>query len=635
MSRIISPPLDQINSLRQPLTQGERKVLDFFLRKLTDWHIFIQPHLNGLRPDFILLNPQVGIGVFEIKDWDLDAIEYYIEEKSGFPKLMAKKDGEVFSKQRDNPLEIICMYKEEIFNLYCPRLDQKAGLAVITAGVIFPFAEDNQIKDLFWPYINYLGIDNPQKSQYYPISGKNNLDLENIKAIFPAATYNTSKYMNEEIAADLMIWLREPDFAAEQRDRLVLNDKQRKFATTRTKNGYRRIRGPAGSGKSLVLAARAAELASEKEKKDVIVLTYNITLPNYIGDLAVRWPKPGVISRNDLILLSFFDWCKRFCSQMGYRQEYKNIWKSYFNKSNIEEEELSTLIYANIDNVGKALEEIIDLIDSIIDDEKNRNDISYYDAILVDECQFFTLKWVKLLRKLCKHNGEMLLVADKTQDIYGKARSWTDSAMEGAGFTGKWAEFRETYRLPPKLITYVNQFAEGFLPKELIDLPEFHQLDLNLYPCKLRWVQTTEHRASEISFNEILSLMKTDNDLSVADIVFLSSNKKIGSLVVKSLKEKNIRCIHTFSSDGRENIRQKHGFFKGDSRVKATTIHSFVGWEAREMVIYIGEAINKSLIYSGLTRLKRHEKMSFLTVICSVPELEQFGRKWPDFAICK
>jgi hypothetical protein len=60
-----------------------------------------------------------------------------------------------------------------------------------------------------------------------------------------------------------------------------------------------------------------------------------------------------------------------------------------------------------------------------------------------------------------------------------------------------------------------------------------------------------------------------------------------------------------------------------------------VGWEAREMVIYIGEAINKSLIYSGLTRLKRHENMSFLTVVCSVPELEQFGSKWEDFAICK
>lgn len=633
MDRIISPAEDQLQNLRTPLTPGEQLVFNLFKDKLPNWHIFIQPHLNGLRPDFVLLNPQVGIGVFEIKDWDLDAIEYFIDEQSGFPKLKAMINGEPKSKQKENPIEKICLYKEEIFNLYCPRLDQKAGLAVITAGVIFPFVEDNRVKELFRPYINYLGIDGPQKSQYYPISGKQALDSKNIKLIFPASAYNSSKYMDKEVTEDLMIWLREPDFAAEQREELVLNDKQKKFATKRTKHGYRRIRGPAGSGKSLVLAARAAELA--KDKKDVIVLTYNITLPNYIGDLAVRWPKPGIISRNDLTLISFFDWCKRFCSQMGYRQEYKNIWKAYFNNNNIKEEELSDLINANIDSIDNALEDIIDLVDSIINDDKNKNDIFYYDAILIDECQLFTLKWVKLLRKLCKNNGEMLLVADKTQDIYGKAQSWTDLAMEGAGFTGKWAEFRETHRLPPKLITYANQFAEGFLPKEIIDLPEFRQLDLNLYPCNLRWVQTTENKACEVSCNEIYSLMRPHNDLSVADIVFLSSNKKIGSMVVNNLKQKNIKCLHTFSADGRENRRQKHGFYKGDSRVKATTIHSFVGWEARKMVIYIGEAINKSLIYSGLTRLKRHENMSFLTVVCSVPELEQFGSKWEDFAICK
>jgi hypothetical protein len=631
MSRIISPALDQINNLRQPLTQGEMKVLDFFVRKLPDWHIFIQPHLNGLRPDFVLLNPKVSIGVFEIKDWDLDAIEYYIDEKSDYPKLMGKKSGEVFSKQNDNPIEKICMYKEEIFHLYCPRLDKKAGLAVITAGVIFPFADDDRIKRLFEPYINYLGINNTPKLRYYPISGKNSLDSENINSIFPASRYKTSSYMNEEIAKDLMIWLIEPDVSAEQRDKLSLDEKQKKFVVTRTKSGYRRIRGPAGSGKSLVLAARAAQLAYDK--KDVIVLTYNITLINYLGDLVVRWPYPGAISRKNLTLISFFDWCKIFCSQMGYRQEYKNIWKNHFeNDGKIDEDELWNFINADIENLDRPLEKVVRLVASILEDDKNN--IYYYDAVLVDEGQFFLPEWWNLLRKICKNNGEMLLVADKTQDIYNKARSWTDSVMENSGFRhGRWGEFRETYRIPPKLIAYANKFAEEFLPKELIDLPDFRQLNLDLFPCKLRWIQTTKNKANEAIHNEIVSLMKSDNELAMPDIIFLSSNKKVGFQVVDALKSKNINCLHTFSSDGRENRRQKHGFYKGDSRIKATTIHSFVGWEARALVLYIGEGANKSLIYSGLTRLKRHENMSFLTVICSVPELEVFGQTWQDFAM--
>jgi hypothetical protein len=40
--------------------------------------------------------------------------------------------------------------------------------------------------------------------------------------------------------------------------------------------------------------------------------------------------------------------------------------------------------------------------------------------------------------------GEMVLVADKTQDVYGTAGVWTDEAMSNSGFRGQWAvgEFR-------------------------------------------------------------------------------------------------------------------------------------------------------------------------------------------------
>ena len=46
------------------------------------------------------------------------------------------------------------------------------------------------------------------------------------------------------------------------------------------KTGYRRIRGAAGSGKTMVLAHKAAKLMTEG--KSVLVLTFNITLVNYI-----------------------------------------------------------------------------------------------------------------------------------------------------------------------------------------------------------------------------------------------------------------------------------------------------------------------------------------------------------------
>ena len=72
----------------------------------------------------------------------------------------------------------------------------------------------------------------------------------------------------------------------------------------------------------------------------------------------------------------------------------------------------------------------------------------------------------------------------------------------------------------------------------------------------------------------------------------------------------------------------------GDARVKASTVHSFKGWEARAIVLHIGSSRDRKALataYVGLSRLKRHEQESLLTVVCSDPELEEYGRTWPMF----
>ena len=114
MKRFVSPPVDQLDSLRQPLTAGERIVFDFFNTHLSaEWEIYIQPHLNGLRPDFVLLHPRAGIAVFEVKDWNLSAMHYeVIERDRKSPVLMGEKDGKRFSLQNQNPVEKVRRYKE-------------------------------------------------------------------------------------------------------------------------------------------------------------------------------------------------------------------------------------------------------------------------------------------------------------------------------------------------------------------------------------------------------------------------------------------------------------------------------------------------------------------------------------------
>lgn len=69
--------------------------------------------------------------------------------------------------------------------------------------------------------------------------------------------------------------------------------------------------------------------------------------------------------------------------------------------------------------------------------------------------------------------------------------------------------------------------------------------------------------------------------------------------------------------------------------MKATTLHSFKGWEARLLVVCVSNAAHLqslALIYAGITRLKRSTQGSWLTVVCSASELAAFGATFPDFS---
>ena len=90
----------------------------------------------------------------------------------------------------------------------------------------------------------------------------------------------------------------------------------------------------------------------------------------------------------------------------------------------------------------------------------------------------------------------MLLVADRTPDIYETA-GWTgEESMSGAGFHGRWTELNGTYRMPPDLVPIVAEFARQHVPVEHRDLPTLemdHPLPVDAYPETVRsWINTTD-----------------------------------------------------------------------------------------------------------------------------------------------
>jgi len=210
-------------------------------------------------------------------------------------------------------------------------------------------------------------------------------------------------FQHIELAADLRLWLVEPDAPKTQRTPLELDETQKRLANSRTKSGYRRITGPAGSGKSVVLAARAAKLIAEG--KDVLVVAFNITLLNYLADAAVR-NHPA--ARKAATWLNFHHWCKRVCEDTDHAEEYRALWSV---EGHFPDQDLCSLVGSIIESDHEGL-------------------VQHYDAVLVDEGQDFQPNWWGLLRKVCKPEGEMLLASDATQDVYGTANSWTDGGSQ-------------------------------------------------------------------------------------------------------------------------------------------------------------------------------------------------------------
>ncbi|MCY4417558.1 MAG: AAA family ATPase [Chloroflexi bacterium] len=615
MARVIQPPLDQLQDLPTPLTAGERQVLDLFNSHLPQsWEIYVQPHLNGLRPDFVLLNPGAGVGVFEVKDWDLAAMDYWAQPSplGKLPKLMARnREGATFSLEAENPVAKVRRYKEEIFNLYCPNLAGEAGLAAITAGVIFTRTLGSEVEQLLAPFYT------PGESRfrkYYPVAGSDDLRSESLTKVFPEFQRTNSLIMHQTAADDLRGWLHEPYFSREQRELPVLNARQREIATTRTAAGYRRVKGPAGSGKSVALASRSAELAATGNT--ILVSAFNITMINYLRDLASRYRPQREAIKREIDFLHFHRWCRRVCEAAGAKDQYDGLWTTF-------------------DHDEVLNRRMAELVQGIYTDRQQSEHAPRYDAIMVDEGQDFFPAWWNTLRLALNPGGEMLLVADKTQNIYGRARNWTDAPMPDAGFNGPWFTLDSAYRLPAEVIPLLQEYSNHFLANEEVDIPA--QLSLS-GPAHLRWVQIDPRDdAADVCVTEARRQMtRLHIDTANPDIVFVAPNDDVGRQFVERFTAFSVNVLHTFDRDDAVSRRQKLAFWKGAPNIKATTMHSFKGWESRHLVVFVNSVESRedrALLYTALTRLLQHENGSSLTVIssCQDPQLRAFGRTWPEF----
>ena len=563
------------------------ELVNYFDKNLSnDWDIFIQPYLNGLQPDLVLINDNFGMHIIECKS----------ESKISISRLKIIQEG--------------------IKDLYCPRafIDQKQNKS--NPAIFFLFADISRPLDELKNEVGYSA----KKLQNFSILS-NDFMQHSIDELIISMDKNKKFHFNAHYAEDLRAWLRCSDYKLSFNQPLPKLDSRQLDLVNRESPKFLKICGSAGSGKTMILAAKAAKLLCEQKR--VLVLTFNITLINYIRNLIHQ--NLNEIS-NDKIPSSInysISWFHRFAKtnlvNLGWESDYKDLW----DRSNSPTDVLNNKMAA--------------LLKQLSDDESIPENYKF-DAILIDEGQDFLPNWWDSVKPFLAENGNAFFAYDFRQDVYNRLGAWQKEKFSMSGFVGRPNELKLAYRMPNAYIPKIKKFIENFLQNQndingqfedlIFNLPEPAKQQDMLEQCNTSWIQVEDESiGDEKSIEAILDYSKVEvDDFTYSGLLFLTTSKQAGIRICRKLKAMEVRVTDTFDSNGETERGKKTSFNLHNDPIKATHVYSGKGLESSQIILQITKNSNRSDVYTGLTRLKMgSNSQCSIIVICSNPLYKNFG----------
>lgn len=569
----IVPALDELEALPTPLNNGEAATLQAIRRLGPDWHVFVQPRLAMAQPDFVAVHPVQGVWVIEVKDWSPG--KYRASGVAGGPWIEVD-DGHGWVS-RPSPRKQVVAYEATFRERFFADSSDASAARALNVLLVLPRFSREQVTDLFGMFPCASG--------------------EELRHLADRLTSARAGHPDVDRVADVLRWLDEPENISDQRLPLLMSPRVAEIARNPGGVVRRRVRGPAGSGKSLALAARAVALAGQG--REVLVVTYNITLGHYLHDLCARAAREQHV-RHWKRLVSFvhFHGMLRDLAQQLGETCANDAWESW------------------------AIQTLSDAY------TKPSNDLPSFDAILVDEGQDFERDWWDFLAThLLRPGGEMLLMADPTQNVFQRS-NWSGTGTAGGGFSGPWFEIRGTYRMPVDLVPIVAEFAQSYLPGVDVVLPTVESDHPALGDAHKathrRWINVAEGDVVEKAADEIASLLLADPSLSPSDIVLLTDHE-VGVQITDELRRRGNDVLSLFTPrEGETRRRRKQAFWAGTPGIKGCTVHSFKGWESKA-VVCVPVVMGEVQLYIAMTRVKAApSRAAHLTVVNGVEHLRSF-----------
>lgn len=574
------------------MSAGERRLASFLDEVLPrpDWRIYVRPHLDADRPLIAALHPVSGGMFWDVVDWDLE--HFRVEKRIWIG------DGEV-SGRFASPFRFLSEVRSRVYGVYAPEIgealnDDTRRFRVLAAGLFFPRATTADVvrmaaQDLSARYVDAFGpdaLDPKHPGRVIPILGRGRV-MENhwFEALDGALTHQR----------------RWPEmFSA-----TPLTPEQRALAKPR--GGYTGIEGVAGSGKTIVLAHRAA--ASAESGRRSLILTFNRTLTNYVRGVLGHVP---VAYRPDRVsVLHFHELCRRIHDH--YLVPLPPVRRAYL------EEEGGSLIDDGADQ--DALELGWPRSALRVLERHGVPDALRFDAVFVDEAQDFSPEWFELIQRLGA--SEVVLAYDAAQRLYSRAEAMSrrDIARLFGGNTGRVSRLGKALRLPASTIAIATSFARRWS----LRTPELRAAEDGLLPpdAAILTVDVGTPAEAAASTLSVLRSWQASPDYRARDVAIVVPDNVIGEALVRLLAEQGMSTNHVFAvartgalmetpdaTDGEApwliSRANKTAFAFADARLKVSTVHSFKGWEADRVVFMLPFSppsdLTAALVFVGLTR---------------------------------
>jgi len=554
--------------------------------------MYIDAAVNEVAVDFIIVRPNKGILLLNIFEENLN--ECTLSED--------KKEINVHGQLYQSPIDLINLcqlsIKDGIEELLMSTIEDNRNFSLIKKAVVFSENSIDEIKK-FFEYQNNV-------FNFTFIFGKEiieNRDISQNLYTTIGFLYNNNAF--DDVVRRKLARMISPSWHSYQEGRIDMQPIGAQKRLSESSITQQKISGVAGSGKTQVLAFRAVN-AMKRTGGDVLVLTYNITLANYLKFRLSEiredfsWEKIDVYPYHQFFRIRAAE-CQLHVEFSSYQNE------AFF---------------------------------------ENSKGHKKYSAIFVDEVQDYTTEWLRIIMQnfLLVPNGELVVFGDPKQNVYQRPLDANGDIRLGI-IGGQWNRQLTTSRrfTNPRLANLATAFQTQFMANLPTDDIVAENTILNRFNFQIvTYIDLRQNNSIESIITNIINIISNDNNEARDFAVLASSTKLLRNIDILYRQRTNEQTEITFiSNETLERLKQIHQvtdekaanwkfnrdfealertrkqLFTTDKRcLKISTIQSFKGWESPSVIVILENDIvlhnttfrpmSPQTIYTAITRAREN-----------------------------